>query len=317
MRVFQTKSEKDPGRVFLTPREYQMALEKAPDTPTRLSIRYGAHSLRRQSMLGAPFSNLQEVDTPYGRIHLLRVDAKDSSDRPQQTRQRDVFISDTLVEDTKDFYGADYDGPIFRKSESTLTERYKETRQNLATATGNKDWLNFSSQDGRRYFATHAIFRHGLPIELVMQLGGWNSLQAMQPYMVLPEDVIARQLGEKGLFTSFDTATPDDDPEIPYRVNTAIETIQQAASGEYEDLSTEALAHKIGAALGDEVLNEVDNNTSDESTTGFDEHQTSFTMFGNDEQGVLDPIGTLQAAQATYVTALVYISWILSFGPLA
>lgn len=317
MRVVPTKGEDNPGRVFLTPREYQLALEKAPDTPTRLSIRYGAHSLRRQSMVGTPFSNLQEVDTPYGSIHLLRVDAKDSSDRPQQTRQRDVFISDTLVEDTKDFYGADYEGPIFRSSESTLADRYVETRQNLATATGDKDWLNFSSQDGRRYFATHAIFRHGLPIELVMQLGGWNSLQAMQPYMVLPEDVIARKLGEKGLFTSFDTTTPDDQPEMPYRVNHAIETIQQAATGEYDDLSTEELAHKIGAALGDEVLTEVNNNTTDESTTGFDEQQTSFTRFGNDEQGMADLVGTSRAAQATYVTALVYISWVLSFGPVA
>jgi hypothetical protein len=323
MRTFPSGGDK-PDKVFYTPNEHQQAMDAAVDRETYLAIRAGAHSLRRQSIVGAPLSGLRKIATDYGDIHLLRVRAKDSSDRPEQTVERDVFFSDTLVQDIYDYHGRDYDGAIFSGQKSTLNDRYRETRKAVATQTGNEDWFNFTPHDGRRYFASHALFRHGLDPELVMQLGGWNSLKALQPYMMIPEDVMAQKFGSLGLLTSFDTegGTP---PTPTYRVNHALETIQGAAISDDgpTDLSERELAGEVAKQFTDDVLDandvgsRIDSPSGSASDAGTENRQGSLREFADDDQAVSGPAATAQAAKATYVTCLVYLAWIISFGPIA
>lgn len=317
MQTFPSKGNK-PDKVFLTTAEHQQAIEAAVDRETRLAMRAGAHSLRRQSIVGAPLSGLREVSTSFGDIHLFRVRAKDSSDRPEQTVERDVFLCRTLVEEIYDHHGRDHKGPIFTGQKSTLNNRYRETRQALHTQTGNADWLHFSPHDGRRYFASHALFRHNISPELVMQLGGWNSMKALQPYLVIPEDVMTRMFGTRGLLTSFDTEAGDP-PTRPYRVNHAIDTIQNAASSEEtgpSDLSERELAHEVAQAFDDSVLDTTDIASpldSSSSDTDAEDQQAPLDKFTPDETGNAYP---LAAAKVAYYSCVVLASWSATFGTL-
>jgi len=53
------------------------------------------------------------------------------------------------------------------------------------------DWRKLSSHDLRRYFAQTALLRKDMSPSVVMTVGGWGSMQALEPYLTqaTPEEV--------------------------------------------------------------------------------------------------------------------------------
>ncbi len=48
------------------------------------------------------------------------------------------------------------------------------------------DWRKASSHDLRRYYAQDLLVRERMNPRIVMQVGGWNSFSAIDPYLNTP-----------------------------------------------------------------------------------------------------------------------------------
>lgn len=62
----------------------------------------------------------------------------------------------------------------------------KRTAEAAADATGDDDFRHVSSHDLRRRFAQRLLVDEGMNPRVVMQVGGWDSFQAIKPYLNAP-----------------------------------------------------------------------------------------------------------------------------------
>lgn len=309
-------------RVHFDTGEYNVLLESAPNRPARIAERLMAHSLRVKTTSEVTLDRFSRKETPYGPIWTLYVEAKDTSDRDNALLPREVWVCEPLIREIEDFTGIedldahDEPTPLFHVSKRTIQNWVTKTAENAATATGDEDFLKVSSHDFRRYFASHMLYRHGVDPEIVRQLGGWRSPRSMMEYLLLPDDVLAEELGEIGLLG----AAADKQPAqgTPYRETNALRTLAgKIEASDHAD--RKRLADEV-AALFDDV-EDVDVAVAGSSgaaeraaSTMADGAQSSFMQLdglGTDESGTAYPVAT---AKVAYVTCVVLASWSATFG---
>ena len=86
-----------------------------------------------------------------------------------------------------------------------LTERgvrdvVKRTAERAAEETGDEDFTFVSSHDLRRRFAQRLLVDRQMNPRVVMQVGGWDSFQAIEPYLNAPTpEVVNDAFEEAGL----------------------------------------------------------------------------------------------------------------------
>jgi len=86
-----------------------------------------------------------------------------------------------------------------------LTERgvrdvMKRTAERAAAETGDDDYQYVSSHDLRRRFAQRLLVDRQMNPRVVMAVGGWDSFQAIEPYLNAPTaDVVNDAFEEAGL----------------------------------------------------------------------------------------------------------------------
>ncbi|MBP1985952.1 site-specific integrase [Halolamina salifodinae] len=83
-----------------------------------------------------------------------------------------------------------------------LTERgvraaVKRTAKRAAEATGDDDFRYVSSHDLRRRFAQRLLVDWQMNPRVVMQVGGWDSFQAIEPYLNAPTPSVVNEAFEK------------------------------------------------------------------------------------------------------------------------
>lgn len=90
------------------------------------------------------------------------------------------------------------------------------------------------------------LFWHQLPKVMVRQLGGWNSDEAMLEYLLLPEDVWAKELTERGLLhTAPDLSNPDSTTRVSRSkalLNNLDDMFAAADPGETDELARQLAA---------------------------------------------------------------------------
>jgi len=311
-------------RVHFDTPEYNTLLDSSPHRRARLSERLMAHSPRVKTTSEITLDRFNKKKTPYGPIWTLYVEAKDTSDRDSALLPREVWICEPLIREIEDYTGVDdldaHDEPtpLFHVSKRTIQNWVTTTAENAATATGDEDFLKVSSHDFRRYFASHMMYRHKVDPEIVRQLGGWRSPRSMLEYLLLPDDVLAEELGDVGLLG----ANADQQPAegTPYREKTALRTL--AGKIEAGDLDDRKRLAEEFAALFDDV-EDVDVAVAGSSgaaeraaSTMADDAQSSFMQLdglGTDESGMAYPVAT---AKVAYLACLVLASWSVTFGTL-
>lgn len=317
----------DKWRVFLDTDEYRDLLEHAYEPPSRsrqqvqLEMRLMAESLRVDTVSGLTFGQFQKRETPEGERRVVVVSAKDSTEREAETRPRTVYIPDDtmeMVHDHADRRGLDDDDLLFSCSKRTIQRDVTRSAENAATATGNADFRKVSSHDLRRYFATHLLFRHEVPPPVVRALGGWKSDEAMFEYLVLPDDVLFERLGDAGLLgTSYDKLSRHDHAEkMTATANRLADLVEDAGNSDLEEAASEMelafdAIDTISLDVGDD---DEDTGTRSDNTRS---EQVSFKRFERDTTGSAALSSATRLGKATYVAALLQVSWILSFGPIA
>jgi integrase len=96
--------------------------------------------------------------------------------------------------------GLDDDDHFFTVHKSRIRQMVMEVADDVASAIESgenypgraEDWRNVSSHDLRRYFAQTALRRLEMDPGVVMATGGWDSMQALSPYLTkpTPEEVV-------------------------------------------------------------------------------------------------------------------------------
>lgn len=90
--------------------------------------------------------------------------------------------------------------PVIDLSERGVRNVVKRTAERAAEQTSDDDFRHVSSHDLRRRFAQRLLVDRSMNPRIVMAVGGWNSFQAIEPYLNAPTpDVVNTAFDEAGL----------------------------------------------------------------------------------------------------------------------
>lgn len=143
-----------------------------------------------------------------GQFFLRIPEAKDTR-IDGEGKSRDAYLPRT-VEHTllrlQSTEGLADDDLFFPVDKSRIRQMVMEVADDVATAIEDDadypgmadDWRRVSSHDLRRFFAQTALRRREMDPAAVMTTGGWDSMEALQPYLttLTPEEV-AEEFAEK------------------------------------------------------------------------------------------------------------------------
>jgi len=116
---------------------------------------------------------------------------------------RDAYLP-RRVKDMLDIYaeerGIADDEPYVDASESTIRRWVKEAAEEMYEEMENERWLSVSSHDLRRLWATYHLVEKDVPVRVMMEIGGWSSYEAIEPYLTKPTpETIGREMQAAGL----------------------------------------------------------------------------------------------------------------------
>ena len=139
--------------------------------------------------------------TPDGDHFRLRVpEGKDTTG--SGGKPRDAYLPREVEGDIHRYIRSEDVGrndPIVDLSESGIRAVVKRTAERAADATGDEDFRHVSSHDLRRRFAQRLLVDKQVNPRVVMQVGGWDSFQAIEPYLNAPTpDVVNDAFEEAG-----------------------------------------------------------------------------------------------------------------------
>ena len=199
MRLEATKAE-DEYNVWLTDGEIEELRRAAASYRDDVIIQLGASvGLRAFEIPQVTPSGISETDS--GQYRLRVPEGKDTTGNGG--KPRNAYLPADVERALQQFQNAENIAP--KDPFVELTERgvravVKRTAEAAAEATGDADFQHVSSHDLRRRFAQRLLVDEAMNPRVVMQVGGWDSFQAIEPYLNAPtEDVVDSAFEEVGL----------------------------------------------------------------------------------------------------------------------
>lgn len=104
-------------------------------------------------------------------------------------KPRDAYLPASVEADIHRYVNAEdisRNEPIIDHTERGISEVVKRTAEGATEETGNDDFRYVSSHDLRRRFAQLLLVDENMDPRVVMQIGGWNSFTAIEPYLNAP-----------------------------------------------------------------------------------------------------------------------------------
>ena len=96
--------------------------------------------------------------------------------------------------------GIDRNDPIIEPAKRTIRTVVKRTAKRAAEETGDDDFRHVSSHDLPRRVAQRLLVDRSMNPRVIMAVGGWNSFQAIDPYVNAPTfDVVNEAFEAAGL----------------------------------------------------------------------------------------------------------------------
>lgn len=223
-------------RVFQTPSEYQLLIDSAPHHRAKPPMKIMALSARVGTASEATPGQILQRNGE----HFMRVEGKDSTDRYQETKARNIWLPGPIYEDINNFIenrNLDDDTPICDVGKRQLQNWVKEAAENAATSSGVDDFNKISAHDLRRYFGTHFLIRLKIDPQIVTQLGGWISQENMYEYLLFPNDLIVHRLAKQGYIGNNPLHISGTNPV--HELNANFDTVEKILSQEGEEVETE------------------------------------------------------------------------------
>jgi len=189
MRIQATKAD-DEVKCWLTDEEIEELRRAAASYRDDIIIQLGAYvGLRAFEIPQVQPQHVSETDSGQYRLRIPKgKDTTGSGGKP-----RDAYLPADLERDLQQFQTAENIAP--RESFVELTERgvravVKRTGEQAALETGDDDFEHVSSHDLRRRYAQRLLVDENMNPRVVMQVGGWSSFQAIEPYLNAPTEEV-------------------------------------------------------------------------------------------------------------------------------
>lgn len=115
-------------------------------------------------------------------------------------KPRDAYLPKEVEGDIHRYQNAadvDRHEPLADLSERGIRSVVKRTAKRAAEETGNEDFHYVSSHDLRRRFAQRLLVDCQMNPRVVMQVGGWDSFQAIEPYLNSPTSEVVNEAFEE------------------------------------------------------------------------------------------------------------------------
>lgn len=116
-------------------------------------------------------------------------------------KPRDAYLPQSVERDIHT-YQQEHDlrdsDPFVDLTESGVRAVVKRVAERTAEETGESDYRHVSSHDLRRRFAQRLLVDEQMNPRVVMAVGGWDSFQAIEPYLNAPSETVVN--------SAFDTA---------------------------------------------------------------------------------------------------------------
>jgi integrase len=87
--------------------------------------------------------------------------------------------------------------PFVQLTERGVRDIVKRTAERAAEETGEDDFHHVSSHDLRRRYAQRLLVDERINPRVVMQVGGWSSFQAIEPYLNAPTPEVVNEAFEE------------------------------------------------------------------------------------------------------------------------
>lgn len=199
MRLEATESENET-KVWLTDGEIEELRRAAESYRDDVIIQLGAFVGLRAFEI--PQVQPQHIKTTDSGSYRLRVPhGKDTTGNGG--KPRDAFLPPDVERDLQQFQNAENiapRSPFVDLSDRGVRAAVKRTAEAAAEATGDDDYLHVSSHDLRRRYAQRLLVDEQVNPRVVMQVGGWDSFAAIEPYLNAPTpEVVDEAFQEAGL----------------------------------------------------------------------------------------------------------------------
>lgn len=187
-------------KVWMTDDEIEELRRAAASYRDDIIIQLGAFvGLRAFEMPQIQPQHIKQTDN--GTYRLRVPEGKDTSGNGG--KPRDAFLPDDVERDLRQFQRNENiapKDPFIDLSERGVRAAVKRTAEAAAAQTGDPDFEAVSSHDLRRRFAQRLLVDEDVNPRVVMQVGGWESFQAIEPYLNAPTpDVVDEAFEEAGL----------------------------------------------------------------------------------------------------------------------
>ncbi|MXR52315.1 tyrosine-type recombinase/integrase [Halovenus sp. WSH3] len=187
MRIEATKADNET-KVWLTDSEIEDLRRAAASYRDDVIIQLGAYvGLRAFEIPQVTPSGISTTDSGQYRLRVPRgKDTTGSGGKP-----RDAYLPPAVERDLQQFQNAENiapNDPFVELTERGVRAAVKRTAEAAAERTGNDDFEHISSHDLRRRFAQRLLVDEDLNPRIVMQVGGWDSFAAIEPYLNSPTE---------------------------------------------------------------------------------------------------------------------------------
>jgi integrase len=198
----RTERNKDGSwNVWLSRAEYRELPRQATGPIEDISLRLmGDSGLRVAEVLDVTPNDISRFSD--GRHYKLQVSSgKDTTGEYPDGKQRETWlpldlearINQVVQNDINEIGPSD---PIVDYAKRTVQGWVDQAADRAADEIGDDDYRRVSSHDLRRCWAHHLLVEEGVSPRIVMALGGWNSYEAIEPYLAAPsESKIVDQVG--------------------------------------------------------------------------------------------------------------------------
>jgi integrase len=200
MRLEATKKE-GQYKVWMTDRELEELRRHADSHRDDLIIQLGGYVGLRAFEI--PQIRPKHVKrTAAGEHYRLRVpEGKDTTGGGG--KPRDAYLPtdvEAAIHRYRNAEEIDRGEPLIDLTERGVRDVVKRTAERAAEKTGDSDYHHVSSHDLRRRFAQRLLVDEQMNPRVVMQVGGWDSFAAIEPYLNAPtEQVVNDAFAEAGL----------------------------------------------------------------------------------------------------------------------
>jgi len=188
----RTERNKDSSwNVWLSRNEYDVLPREVETFEQEVAIRLmGDCGLRVQEVLDVKPKHVSRLGDGT-HFELKVVGGKDTTGEYTDGKYRETWLPRD-VEATINRYiqqaDVDDDERLVTRAKRTVQYWVKEAAERAAEETGDDEYQRISTHDLRRCWANYLLVEQNISARIVMALGGWNSYDAIEPYLAAPTE---------------------------------------------------------------------------------------------------------------------------------